>query len=62
MNKNLAFRVALLAIRRYSQVQFNLADWSAQDPNIAKMGPWTALKGDSYMASPYLKGQAGPEY
>ena len=49
--------MALLAIRHYSQVQFNLADWSAQDPNIANLGLWTALKGYSYMASLYLKGQ-----
>ena len=47
-------------IRHYSQVQFNLADWRAQDPNIANLGLWIALKGYSYMASLYLKGQAGP--
>ena len=54
-------RIALLAIRHYSQVQFNLADWSAQDPNIANLGLWTALKSYSHMASLYLKGQAGPQ-
>ena len=53
--------IALLAIRHYSQVRFNLADWSAQDPNIANLGLWTALKSYSYMASLYLKGQAGPQ-
>ena len=53
--------MALLAIRRYSQVQFKLADWSAQDQNIANPGLWTALQGYSYLASRYLKGQAGPQ-
>ena len=53
--------IALLAIRRYSQVQFNLAEWSAEDPNTANLGLWTALKGYSYMASLYLKDQAGTQ-
>ena len=41
--------------------KFSLADWSAQDPNVANLGLKTALKGYSYMASIYLKGQAGPK-
>ena len=53
-------QIALLPISCYSRIRFKLADWSAQDPNKANLGLWTALEDYSYMASLYLKGQAGP--